>query len=102
MTRDYVHDHFDKYEGPVRPHIVCANGTRLSVQASRAHYCTPKDDTGPWSAVEVWCVEAWTGRPIRPTSFKPTAFGRGGPDDPYGYVAVSAVNRFIKRHGGVK
>lgn len=97
MTHDYVHDHFDKHAGPVRPHIVCANGTRLSVQASRHHYCTPRDDSGPWSAVEVWCIEAWTGRPIRPTSF-----GQGGGDNPYGYVPVSAVNRFIKRHGGVK
>ncbi len=33
--------------------VVCADGTTLSVQASSTHYCSPRDDDGPWSAVEI-------------------------------------------------
>ena len=33
--------------------IVCADGHTLSVQASETHYCTPRDNRGPWTHVEV-------------------------------------------------
>lgn len=33
--------------------ILCYNGLRLSVQASKDHFCTPQDDEGPYSHVEV-------------------------------------------------
>lgn len=33
--------------------IVCRDGFSLSVQASHTHYCSPKNDTGPWTTVEV-------------------------------------------------
>ena len=29
------------------------NGLEISIQASHMHECTPKDDAGPWSSVEV-------------------------------------------------
>lgn len=35
------------------PALECASGLNLSVQASRNHYCSPRSDKGPWSAVEV-------------------------------------------------
>ena len=38
---------------PTRPQIRCYDNFRMSVQASRAHCCTPRDDHGPYSAVEV-------------------------------------------------
>ena len=38
---------------PIRPQIRCYDNFRMSVQASRAHGCTPRDDRGPYSAVEV-------------------------------------------------
>lgn len=37
----------------VVPRIVCADGYRLSVQASSIHYCIPENDAGPWTHVEV-------------------------------------------------
>lgn len=33
--------------------IVCKNGLTLSVQASSFHYCSPRNDSGPWNKVEV-------------------------------------------------
>lgn len=37
----------------LRPMLVCNSGLTLSVQASAFHYCTPRSDKGPYSAVEV-------------------------------------------------
>ena len=37
----------------IRGVIRCHDGFQMSIQASRDHYCTPRDDTGPYSAVEV-------------------------------------------------
>ena len=34
--------------------IVCKDGFRMSVQASAGHYCSPKNDTGPYVSVEVY------------------------------------------------
>ena len=36
-----------------RPPIRCHDGFMMSVQASRDHYCQPREDQGPYSAVEV-------------------------------------------------
>lgn len=81
--RDYVGEHFAKHPLDIhirpRPVIVCKDGVRYSVQASRFHYCTPKADEGPWSSLEVF-----------------------GPftNDPEGWVPVGDINRRIHRHGG--
>jgi hypothetical protein len=40
------------YPGPAGQ-IVCADGTRFSVQAGEFVYCTPRDNVGPWTHVEV-------------------------------------------------
>jgi len=88
--RDYVQEHFDKHKGaslildalmrPI-PSIVCADGYRFSVQASATHYCTPRDNVGPWSRFEIW-----------------------GPRtlEPEGWVRKSLINRRIKYHGGIQ
>ena len=100
---DYVNNHLwqhkagkDKYEALVVPHIVCRDGTSPSVQASSGHYCSPRKDTGPWDSVEVWRIASPEGRKIHARSFGPRS------DDPYGWVPVTTVNRFIRRHGGIK
>ena len=33
--------------------ITLSNGVELSVQASEYHYCSPRDNDGPWTSVEV-------------------------------------------------
>lgn len=91
----------ERYGSPVHlkhvPHIRCADGFLMSVQASWAHYCSPRDSEGPWDAVEV-------GFPSeRVEAFMP--YIDGGPDeDPtktvYGYVPLSIVAQTIVDHGG--
>jgi hypothetical protein len=39
------------YPSPV-PKIECVDGFSISVQASSTHYCSPRDNEGPWDTVE--------------------------------------------------
>jgi hypothetical protein len=88
---DYVHQHFKKHSGPIRPHIVMNDGTTLSVQASQYHYCEPRlDNYGNYDTVEVY---NW---PIGETFFN-----EYGGDDDAGFVPVGVVNFYIEKHGGV-
>jgi len=79
---------------PVIPPITCADGFEISVQASEFHYCTPRDNQGPWTDVEC-------GYPNGPVpSLEPH---RDGEDSPvFGWVPVTLVEELIERHGGLK
>jgi hypothetical protein len=93
---DYVHDHFARHPGTIRRGITCADGFSISVQASSFHYCSPREDNAErYDSVEV-------GFPERPdgTGYRIRSFGRGSRGI-YGWVPVSTVNRWIKRHGGL-
>ena len=76
--------------GEVVPPVVCGDGTELSVQASRKHCCVPKDDDGPWSAVEVGYVTEGVRVP------RSWGYYCGVAD----FVSVRKVRAFVKRHGG--
>jgi len=77
--------------------IKCADGTQLSVQASRGHYCLPRGDEAPYYAVEVGYPTADPGPEwleYKDSQSKP------GFNDVYGYVPVELVQAFISAHGG--
>lgn len=79
------------------PQIVCADGFKMSVQASGYHYCSPRDSEGPWHSVEI-------GFPSeRVEAFMPYIDG-GEETDPtdtvYGYVPLELVAQAIADHGG--
>lgn len=86
---------------PVAARIECADGTTLSVQAGRFAYCTPRTDHGPYSTLEV-------GFPSvdPPNTWREYFDGDWKEDDRtgsvYGYVPVSKIAYFIRRHGGEK
>jgi len=76
--------------------IVCRDGFEVSVQASSTHYCTPRDDDGPYIEIELGYpsepVEAWmeyAENPDRPT------------DTVYGYIPIELVVRVFDSHGGI-
>lgn len=79
--------------------IDCKDGSRLSVIAGRTCYCTPRDDAGPWTAVE---VGSWVAAEAL------TAWVDGAPspgENPlwvYGYVPVEAVDEEIQRRSGLE
>jgi hypothetical protein len=76
--------------------IVCADGYTFSVGASRGHYCTPRDDVGPYDMVEVG-IEGDS-----PDAFD---FYRGSPETSaftaHGWVPVDMVRKLITEHGGI-
>lgn len=79
----------------VRP-LHCADGLEFSAQASKYHYCTPRDSQGPWAAVEVGFPNRevpefmeYAEEPERPT------------DTVYGYVPVEVVEAVVDAHGGL-
>ena len=88
----------DKYGlTKLRKAIECADGFSMSVQASAEYRCTPRDDVGPYSAVEIGFpserVEAlmkWAEDPNYPTGTI------------YGWVPVEVVDAVIAAHGGMK
>lgn len=69
--------------------VKCADGTTLSVQASHWHYCTPRENKGPYTEVEVWCASA----PVTEFDYSE--------DGPSAYVPIEDVVRFIDNHGGM-
>jgi hypothetical protein len=100
--KDYVNDYLaerKKTEGRMAVRAMYfKRGGAMSVQGSEAHYCTPKNDTGPYSSVEILVMS--------PRLKVPKSFGKPREkfDDGsrlYTFVQVSAVNEEIKRRGGL-
>lgn len=67
----------------IRPHVTCKDGAVFSIQASRMHYCTPKNCTGPWTGVEVAAISGHQG------------FGECHE------VSIQEIENILDGHGGV-
>ena len=83
------------------PQIVCVDLTTLSAQTGENLYCTPRDNIGPWTHVEV-------GYPSKspPDSWAEYFDGDWEKDDRtncvYGYVPIELVVEFIDSCKGCK
>lgn len=88
----------DEYASHLKP-IYCADGTNLSVQASRTHYCWPKNNEGPYTHVEV-------GFPSAPPPELWAEYCDGDFEKPcdtvYANVPLAVVGQYIDSHGGIK
>ena len=82
--------------GRLAPSVRCVDGFSMSVQASYSHYCSPRNDHGPWATVEV-------GFPSHKCDdLMPYAENADAPcDTVYGWVPVEVVEKVIADHGGV-
>lgn len=82
------------------PRITAKNGVSLSVQASEDHYCSPRENKGPYYEVEV-------GFPSidPPDSWESYFDGCWDTHDRkqsvYGYVPIDMVVDFINENGGL-
>lgn len=83
----------------IRPRYVCADGFSVSIQASRTHYCTPREDIGPYDKVEL-------GYPSeRVEALMPYIDGDPDGDEwetVYGCVPVDVVDAVIGAHGAAQ
>jgi hypothetical protein len=75
--------------GPVS-HITCRDGTQISVQASKYHYCKPRDNQGPWTHVEVILISE-----VEPIHFEYPE------DDVAAYIPIELVAQEILSHGNM-
>jgi hypothetical protein len=79
------------------PMIHCADGFKMSVQASETHYCEPRNDMGPWTEFEVGY----------PSQREPLLelYADGDPEEDvvnvYGYVPAEVIDEVIAKHGGI-
>lgn len=79
------------------PILICNDGFALSIQASEDHYCTPRNNTGPYTTVE---INLLTGKVDELDQFAEDLLD---PDDKvYSYVPISIVERLVISHGGPK
>jgi len=82
---------------PIRRPVVCKDGFEMSVQASENHYCSPRQDDGPWISVEV-------GFPSEKVNILMPYVENADTDDPteevYPYVPSEVVVAIIMSHGG--
>lgn len=90
-------DMADVFEHKERtPRLYCMDGTTLSVQTGENNYCSPRDNNGPWTHVEV-------GFPSK--HFLLLDQYKDGNDDPlgsvYGYVPVEVVEKIIEECSGL-
>ncbi len=95
------HTAYEKgFRGPMQKqfdHIECVDGFTMSVQASRTHYCRPREDGAWWDQVEVGY----------PSAEEPLLMPYAeSPETPtmtvYGYVPVEVIDAVIEKHGGMK
>lgn len=82
----------------VRPHVICADGFRVSIQAGYGLYSMPRNnlENGEYEAVEL-------GFPSEPDELiKEYAECEDYTMTVYGYVPIEVVEQLIEKHGGIK
>lgn len=79
------------------PRVECVDGFSMSVQASQYHYCTPRQDTGPYLEMEIGfpSSEEPLIMPYAEDNERPTK-------TVYGYVPTELIDEVITKHGGIK
>lgn len=86
----------------IDPAVRCKDGTSLSVQGSHMHYCTPRDDDGPYTEMEVGFITSPNGQRLAPPDTWREYADGDFPSTVYGYVPVELIEAFIADHGGRK
>ena len=79
-----------------RNRVMCSDGFTMSVQASEGNYCTPRNNVGPYSHVEVGfpSEKDLDLMPFAENPSKPT-------QTVYGWVPSSIVLLIIAKRGGM-
>ena len=87
----------------VQPLIRCRDGFRVSIQASRDHYCEPRDDLGPYTHVEVAYPSMWEDLllPYTDNNTDRTPVICGMAPTLYVNVPARVVREVIDKHGGM-
>lgn len=79
---------------------ICQDGVALSIQASERHYCTPRNNQGPWTHVEVGFIEDKNDQTFTPPNEWAQYADGEFPSNVYAHVPVELVVDFVTQHGG--
>jgi len=92
---DYLKNNRTGRNGHVK-HITCKSGLTMSVQASFSTYCHPRNDEGPYLAVEVGfpSVKVDALMEYVEDASRPT-------DTVYAYVPTTLVEQIVNDNGGL-
>lgn len=85
-----------KHELYIFNHLICADGLILSIQASRYHYCEPRNNKGPYTSVEIGFPNK-----VCPELLEYAEDINKPIDTVYSYVPIEIVEKIIKDHGGL-
>jgi hypothetical protein len=82
--------------GSLAKQITCKSGLKMSVQASFSHYCTPRNDDGPYQEVEVGfpSVKVDDLMEYAEDARRPT-------DTVYAHVPTTLVEQIVNDNGGL-
>lgn len=79
---------------PIYDTVICADGARVSVQANHMFWCEPRNDVGPYTAVEAGLPSV-----APPLSWAP--YREPGPVELYAKLPVALVHEYLDAHGGM-
>lgn len=95
--REHIRNNKMENRSYVAKPIICTDGFNVSVQASKHHYCSPREYDAEWASVELGfpsaaddLIQGYAETPDEPT------------ETVYGYVPIDTVARLIIKHGGFK
>lgn len=75
--------------------VVCADGFKVSIQASKMHYSWPRDNVRAYKACEL-------GYPSEADDLiKEYAEGEDYTNTVYGYVPAKVIQALLEKHGGI-
>jgi len=81
--------------------IVCADGFNMSVQAFDGAYCTPRQNRGPWTEVEIGYPSDREDLIMEYIDVYGDGDGVNPTGTVYAYVPQTIVSMVIKKHGGL-
>lgn len=81
--------------------VICVDGFSASIQASKTHYCRPRENRGPWTHVEVGFPRDDKKNRIQVRAWDEFSDGDPETTDVYAWVPLELVAAWIDRHGGV-
>ena len=87
----------------LRKQIRCNDGFRMSVQASREHFCSPRNDVGPYDGVEVAYPSEWEDLllPYTDNNTDRTPAICGAAPTLYVNVPPQVIHAVIQKHAGL-
>ena len=95
-VKEFLRDTYKEDRYIFRPHVVCADGYKVSIQAGSGMYCVPRMNVLEYEKVELGFPNMADELILEYAE---------DPDDPtrtvYGYVPVEIVQQLMDKHGGI-